>query len=131
MYTEKGIIYSDAGKILKGFDEFGRYRFISYSCKPKSGIRLEEVQIDISDMKIEDNLLVYSNGDIRQCNASEWDYVQWKTELIHHRYSNDDQIAIMLNKDDSAEDALRYERMQQWREWSSALAKKIVEVNGK
>jgi hypothetical protein len=33
----------------------------------------------------------------------------------------------MLNKDDSEEDALAYEKMQEWREWSSQVARAIIE----
>ena len=49
-----------------------------------------------------------------------------KTNIIKSRYTNDDQIAIMLNKDNSAADKLAFTRMQEWREWSSKLAKAIV-----
>jgi hypothetical protein len=43
--------------------------------------------------------------------------------LIHLRYSNDDQIAIMLNKDVDFEP---YVRMQAWRDYCKGIAKKIV-----
>lgn len=55
-----------------------------------------------------------------------------KTKIIKSRYSNDDQIAIILNKDNGPEDMLDYQRMQRWREMAadvanSALGKIFVE----
>ena len=46
-------------------------------------------------------------------------YVAIKTFVIKLHYSNDDQIAIMLNND---EDKMR--EMQEWREFASLTAKK-------
>lgn len=36
----------------------------------------------------------------------------------------------MLNKDNSEEDLLLFNKMQEWREWSGFIAKKIVSVLG-
>ena len=47
--------------------------------------------------------------------------------LIKIRYSNDDQIAILLNKDSSEEDLLKYNKMQEWRDWASILAKAFMD----
>ena len=42
---------------------------------------------------------------------------------------NDDQIAIMLNKDSGEEsDILRYDKMQEWRDWAGRLARKIIDI---
>lgn len=51
-----------------------------------------------------------------------------KAELIKQVYSNDDQIAIILNKDNSEEDMLAFNRMQDWRKWASKVAHKIMEL---
>lgn len=54
-------------------------------------------------------------------------YAALKAEMVKRRYSVDDQIAVMLNRDDDAESALAYEKMQAWREWSGRVAKAIIE----
>ena len=41
-------------------------------------------------------------------------------------YSNDDQIAIMLNRGRSEQDNMAFEKMQEWRDWAGSLAKKII-----
>jgi hypothetical protein len=43
------------------------------------------------------------------------------------RYSNDDQIAIILNKDESEKDKISYNRMQMWRRFADDLAIRTVE----
>lgn len=48
-----------------------------------------------------------------------------KRVIIGQLFSNDDQIAIMLNKDMSEDDAEVYGFMQSWREWVGELVKKI------
>ena len=52
-----------------------------------------------------------------------------KKTLITSIWSNDDQIAIMLNKDSSPEDTLYYNKMQEWRGWASTLAHALVDLN--
>ena len=46
--------------------------------------------------------------------------------MIKLRYSNDDQLALMLNKDNSEEDTELYDKMQEWREWSGRFAKEVM-----
>lgn len=48
-----------------------------------------------------------------------------KKDLIESIWSHDEQIAIILNKDDSEKDAEYYLFMQQWRSWIGELAKLI------
>ena len=47
--------------------------------------------------------------------------------MIKKQYSNDDQIAIMLNAQLSEEDKMYYDKMQEWREFSGHIAKLINE----
>ena len=56
-------------------------------------------------------------------------YAHIKTFIIKLHYSNDDQIAIMLNNeiDMSGEATDRYREMQEWREYASSIAKKYTE----
>lgn len=51
-----------------------------------------------------------------------------KGDLIRFLWSNDEQIAIMLNKDRSEEDLAMYNFMQEYRTYFSNLAKQIKEL---
>ena len=79
-------------------------------------------------MRIEGRFLVYSNGRVREMYDPSATYEQLKAKYIKRLFSNDDQIAIMLNKGNSEEDDLLYEKMQEWREWSGRLAKKVISL---
>ena len=121
MFIKGNMIYSEAGYILK--------------CDNKKAFQLPynaskeyiEIPINITNTKIESGMINMDGVVFR--NNKKYDYGQWKANIIKKRYSNDDQIAILLNKDDSAEDKMRYDKMQEWREYASALAKKFVELN--
>ena len=48
-----------------------------------------------------------------------------KKTLVNKIFSNDDQIAIILNKDNSDDDMKIYNLMQDWREYFSKLIKEM------
>jgi hypothetical protein len=56
------------------------------------------------------------------------EYKDWKKKWVNKQFTNDDQIAIMLNKDDSEEDLFLFNKMQEWRKWSGIIAKKITSI---
>lgn len=124
MYTDKGYIYSDAGKILVSGN------FVGYNIKADSSLadNITEEDIIIGDMIIDGDFIRYNNGKIIQAYAKDRSYADWKTKIIKWRYSNDDQIAILINKDDSEDDNIKYERMQAWREYAAKLAKVIINL---
>lgn len=117
MYKIKGIVYADAGKVLNINNTK------TYSAPETEGIA-EEI-VDIESAKINKKWIDYSG---LRCMNHKYDYGQWKAAIIKWRYSNDDQIAILLNKDDSAEDKMRYVKMQEWRDYAGLLAKKFVSL---
>lgn len=124
MFTHKGIIYADAGKILVS------NKFIGYCIKEDSHLKynIKEEDVNIDDMILDGEYIKYFNNRILQINRIGYNYSDWKTYIIHWRYSNDDQIAILLNKDCSKEDEEKYIKMQEWREYAAKLARKIVNV---
>ena len=77
------------------------------------------------DIEIKDGLIFYQNGKLA-CAPEKMDYANIKTKIIKLRYSNDDQLALMLNKDNSEEDTVLYDKMQEWREWSGRFAKEVM-----
>ena len=50
-------------------------------------------------------------------------YSDIKKRVIKSRYSQDDQLAIILNKDSSEEDTIYFQKMQEWREFASEVAR--------
>lgn len=117
MYRHKDTIYADAGYILKGEGVIGLVI-------PDTGKTLVEELLP--EFTIQDGYFVMPpyRWNIKDVQTYS-DAKKWAVQL---RYSNDDQIAIILNKDDSAEDLLVYNKMQEWREWSSLVAHKILEI---
>ena len=87
-----------------------------------------EEEINTSDMTYENGVIYCHNKKLRWYITKNSDYATLKKKFVLMRYSNDDQIAIILNKEDSDEDALLYERMQEWRIWSANISKQILEL---
>ena len=114
------MIYSEAGYILK-CDNKKAFQLLYDSSKTYI-----EIPIDITNTKIESGMINMDGVVFR--NNEKYDYGQWKANIIKKRYSNDDQIAIMLNRGDE-ESNMIYNKMMQWREYASVLAKKFVELN--
>lgn len=123
MFTKNNIVYSEAGKILVSKTKIG-YEM------PVSEENIREIDINLDDMKLtgNDKLLSYSGGKVIQKYHKDFSYADWKTEIIKWRYSNDSQIAIILNKDNSEEDMIEFNKMQEWRNWASRLANKILTI---
>lgn len=132
MYTIKETCYSDAGKILKRYNG-ERLVAVGYSFKVDEAHTIQEESIDLSTIeRISDSSIkvLTKNGSVVMIgNNTKRTYGDWKTIIVKWRYSNDDQIAIMLNKDESEEDLEKYNRMQSWREWASTLSEAIINLN--
>lgn len=122
MFKIKDIVYADAGYILLGSNKKG-YQFEGELSEFK------EKKISLDDIRIDGELVFYDG--IVQMLPNKIDYASLKKDMVKRRYSIDDQIAIILNKDESDEDRLRYDKMQEWREWSAIVAKKILDFNSK
>ena len=122
MYKVRDKVYADAGSILVGKNKRG-YIF-SGELKEFS-----EEALSLDDMKVEGKFLVYSKGRIRELYHPDMTYEQLKAKYVKRLFSNDDQIAIMLNKNRSAEDAELFKKMQEWRDWCGILAKKVLTIN--
>lgn len=120
MYIERNIIYADPGKYLK----YNK----GYAFQVPAQNDVSEHDLTLEDLHIEDNFAYYNNDKFVQYANSKWSYSDYKRSIITSRYSNDDQIAIMLNKEDSDLDRIKYDRMMKWREFASLLAKKIIET---
>lgn len=118
MYIDRGVIYSEPYKYLICNN------VVSYSFPEGSDVT--ELDVNMDDMKKYGQLVCYNNGKLAELVFDSADYGTYKSAIIKKRYSNDDQIAIMLNKEDSDEDLLRYERMMKWREFAASLSKELM-----
>lgn len=124
MYKIRNKVYPEAGYVLVGKSRIGyvfQGEFEEFTEQP----------ITIDDMKVEGNFLLYSNGLILERNYPNLTYEEQKARIVKRLFSNDDQIAIMLNKGRSEQDDLVFEKMQEYRDWAGTLAKKIVALNSK
>lgn len=121
MFKIKDTVYADAGYILHGIAKKG------YQFKGETSEFIEK-KISLNNMRVNNNLVFY--GEVVQKLPEKIDYPTLKADMVKKRYSIDDQVAIMLNVENSKEDKLRYTKMQEWREWSEKVAKKILEVMG-
>lgn len=54
-------------------------------------------------------------------------YIDIKKKVIKSRYSDDDQFALMLNKDESENGAMLFRKMQEWREFASEVARLVTQ----
>ena len=120
MYIKNNVVYADAGNILISKTAIG-YSLIADIAN------IQEQQLNLQDMKLEGEFLKYSDGLVVQ-RCKNLNYAGWKADIIKWRYTIDDQMAIILNKDESAETLLEYNRMQEWRDWAGALANKILSI---
>ena len=126
MFTKGEKVFSEEGKYLISKDK-RKYGFVL------KGTIDEFDEFDINnplDIKISGNLILFQNNKLA-CLPETMDYVGIKTKLIKMKYSNDDQIALILNKDNSEEDLELYNKMQDWREWASYFATEVVKILNK
>ena len=122
MFTKGNKVYADAGKYLVSKDR----RIIALNITGSINDYDEEELNSPLDIEIKDGLIYYQNRKLI-CSPEIMDYAGIKTKMIKLRYSNDDQLALMLNKDNSEEDKMYYDKMQEWREFSGHIAKLFCE----
>ena len=88
----------------------------------------EEISLnDPLDIVVE-NGTIYYNNRMFACRPDTMSYTDIKTKLITSRYSNDDQIAIILNNGKNNEDVELFNKMQEWRNWCSIIAKSVTNI---
>lgn len=120
MYTKGETTYADAGCILISQTSKGYKLSKSLQDIREHNINLDDITVSDKFIKI-DNILI--------ANQKGFTYADWKKYIIKWRYSNDDQIAIILNKDNSEEDKMLFDKMQEWRDWAGQLAHILAELN--
>lgn len=122
MYKIGNKTYADAGHYLKRGSSVG-YIFTD------NGEEVKEAKVRLDDMRVSGSLIIWSDGSLAQMVIPRGEYGDYKKAVVQKKYSNDDQIAIMLNKDGgNDDDQVAYRKMQEWREWASVVAHKIMNI---
>ena len=123
MYAKRDMLYADAYKYLKHKTK----RIVALSING-SADDFEEVDMESPIKVVIVGKLVTWNNNLLACSSDELTYEAIKTKIIKSRYSNDDQLAIILNKDKDADGQLSFERMQVWREFATKIAKAVINI---
>lgn len=122
MFTKGSLVYADVGYYLES-------KKTKSICLSSSGNPEDFIEVSMPkslNIKILGTTILYAG---RLALAPKTlDYVGIKTQMIKTRYSNDDQIALMLNEASSEEDKVFFNKMQEWREWSGWFAKEVMKV---
>lgn len=122
MFIDKNnYVYANPNKYLKYKNQIG-FKFKDV----EDSSLVSEYDLDIH-FEIKRNYLYYGNGfriDLDD-KKDKGDFIKFFIKLL---YSNDDQIAIMLNKESGDLEAKSFYHMQKWRIWSKEMAKKCFDV---
>lgn len=70
----------------------------------------------------------FFNNRMFVCQPKTMDYAGIKTKLITSRYSNDDQMALILNNGMSEDDTMLFNKMQEWRSFAGDIARSVVSL---
>lgn len=111
---------SDPGKYLKCSN--GR---VGYKLDYEESLSYEEIELTDAVIKRPDGSVSY--GGVFNFKIADFSKKWLKSYFVKRAFDIDDQMAIMLNKDDSEKDAEVYDFMQSWREWSSRISDLIME----
>lgn len=122
MYTKKDKIYSEPFKALK------QEGVTAYSLPEKEGGKVEEFDVSVDDMVFNGTMFLWGENKFAQMIIKGGSYDIYKAAIVKKRYSLDDQIAIVLNKDEDEDASISFQRMQEWRSYASAVARKIMEI---
>ena len=106
MYKKRNVVYADA------------YKYLLHKSKGIIAFAQSGNENEFEEKELPMPIKIY---------FSKSDYATVKTEMIKKQYSNDDQMAIMLNAQLSEKDKVYYNKMQRWREFSGYIAKLIDE----
>lgn len=130
MFIKDNIIYSDAFKYLYNTRinavAFQFTESHDWEERPLPDDFDIELQKDVQDGETIGHKAFFCNHLFVATLPIELTYASVKTAIIQKRYSMDDQMAIMLNKDNSEDTLMYYNKMQEWRDFAAFFARKIV-----
>lgn len=112
MYTKNNKTYSDAFKYLSST----KYSGIGFTMRDSSDT-LEEKDIDMDNITHDKEFIKFGILGIK---CKDFTHKGIKLAIIESRYSNDDQIAIILNNEEES-----IKRMQEWRDFAEKVATRL------
>jgi hypothetical protein len=104
MYQIKNKIYADAGYVLKYNNK------VAFSFEGVDMKDVLETKLNLDNIQKNGNFVTY---DGLRDRITRLDYGILKSKFINKQFTNDDQIAIILNKDNSKDDELLFNKMQE------------------
>lgn len=123
MFIKKDTVYAEIGNYLK----HNTLNMVGMSLKGSIKDFIELPLNNPLDLSRDDNFVYFQNGLFRW-SPPEWDKDSIKTYLVKIRYSLDDQIALLLNKDVDKERMEAYNKMLEWRTFASKMADEILKL---
>lgn len=116
MYKKDNTVYAEAYKYLR--HKSGRA--VGFAVPGNVG-DFDELDIDMGSLEKGDNEITF-NG-ILKIFVPDFSHKSVKKKIVASRYSNDDQIAIMLNGDNES-----MERMQRWRAFADEVSERAASM---
>lgn len=124
MFIKNNILYADA------------YMYLKHKTKPIIGLSIsldvyssnDFLELPMSmplSIEVENEVIYWQHGLFAN-RPAQLTYADIKTSIIKSRYSDDDQMALILNKDKSPEDLELFQKMQEWRDFAGYIAKDII-----
>lgn len=121
MFSKENIVYAEVYKYLRHKTK----NIIALSTKG-SADDYEELEMNNPlDIEVENGMIFWNNRNFASCpNTLTKETI--KTSIIKSRYTNDDQLAILLNRDENEVGAMYYQKMQEWRKFATFIADSVL-----
>lgn len=117
MFTKGNTTYSEAF----GYLRHKRFNMVTLQTQGNADDFHEESFSRPLSVAVEGKIVKF--GKYFMVRPKSLEYGDIKAAMIKMRYSNDDQMAIILNRDQSPEDTVLYQKMQEWRQFASEVAR--------
>lgn len=112
------------------YAEVGYY--LRHKNKQIVGMQLTGDEADYEELRLPEKLDVQADGNrvswyggLFSCVVGALNYEEVKKAVVKLRYTNDDQLAVMLNRD-KADGERMYVRMQDWRTFATEIAREAT-----
>lgn len=117
MFIKGNTVYADAFKYLKHKEK----NIIALSVKGSADDYEELSMNDPLDVELIGKMVFWNNRKFAN-RPEAMNKEGIKMSIIKSRYSNDDQLAIILNKDNDQTTDIYYQKMQEWRDFAAYIA---------
>lgn len=125
MYIKNNTLYANPYYILVG-------NKVAFQIEDAIMADYKEQKINMDDIVVmkHKKYTVVRVGGVLNIKMVEFTKKWLKTAIVEKRYDNDDQIAIILNKDIDEEHLKDYHLMQEWRKFADDLSNAVLKQCG-